>query len=173
MSNKSFFKKSKNQNGQALVEFVLFLPFMLMMYSIIMNVSNAINASINQQKVTRAYFYYRMQNNSMVPKPRRGSPDPSVGWTTFGMHITGWASELYNNSVPVAACFKFNIPLGSTAEDSCKEAYNKKTTQYIRVGTVYGICGTTYKKDPTGILRLPAGGISGISTISADSCLIR
>ena len=48
------------QQGQALVEFIIFLPFMLMMYTVVITLGDAINGSINQQKATRAYFYYRL-----------------------------------------------------------------------------------------------------------------
>lgn len=160
-----------DENGQALIEFVLFLPFMLMTYSIIMNVSNAINASLNQQKVTRAYFYYRMQNNSTIPKPRRGGDQPYMNWSTFGMQIVGWAKELEQNK-PVAACFKFNIPLGKTEGDKCNQGYSKTTTQYIRVGTVYGVCGATYMNSGGSIMRQPSHGIQGISVIDGTSCTI-
>ena len=166
-----FFPKILNEKGQSLVEFVLFLPFMLMTYSIIMNVSNAINASLNQQKVTRAYFYYRMQNNSTIPKPRRDGVEPYANWGTFGMQIIGWAAQIENNR-PVAACFKFNIPLGKTKKDECNEGYATETTQFIRVGTVYGVCGATYSNNNGSILRLPTGGVPGISVINDNSCLI-
>lgn len=170
MKNK-FVPKFLNEKGQSLVEFVLFLPFMLMTYSIIMNVSNAINASLNQQKVTRAYFYYRMQNNSTIPKPRRDGNEPSGSWGTFGMQIIGWAAEIENN-LPVAACFKFNIPLGQAKKDKCNQGYNTETTQFIRVGTVYGVCGATYLNSNGSTLRLPTGGVPGISVINDNSCLI-
>lgn len=159
------------EKGQALIEFVLFLPFMLMTYSIIMNVSNAINASLNQQKVTRAYFYYRMQNNSTIPKPRRDGVNPHNNWSTFGMQIIGWAEERVDDS-PVAACFKFNIPLGDTEGDSCKEGYTKTTTQYIRVGTVYGVCGATYANIGGNINQFPTATITN-EFLTQDSCVIQ
>jgi hypothetical protein len=170
MKNK-FIPKFLNEEGQALVEFVLFLPFMLMTYSIIMNVSNAINASLNQQKVTRAYFYYRMQNNSTLPKPRRSGAKPYENWGTFGMQIIGWAAGIESQR-PVAACFKFNIPLGKNKKDVCNNGYTKETTQFIRVGTVYGVCGATYSNTGGSTLRLPSGGVPGVTVINSNSCLI-
>jgi hypothetical protein len=171
------FKLLKNQKGQSLIEFVLFLPFMMMIYSVIINVSGAINASLNQQKVTRAYFYYNMQNNSTIPKPRRNGPDPSDSWQKFGMQIMGWATELADSSgdggLPVAACFKFNLPLGTGEEDNCEDAYSGKATQYIRVGTVYGVCGATYKKSGGSKIRLPSGGIPVIEAVEAQGCWIQ
>ncbi len=169
--NRLFFKKIQNEKGQSLIEFVLFLPFMLMLYSVIINVSNAINGSINQQKVTRAYFYYNMQNNSMIPKPTRGA-DPSENWSSFGMQIMGWNTKIINES-PVMACYKFNLPLGTGDEDNCDSAYSGKTTQYIRVGTVYGVCGATYKKVGGGNVRVPSGGQAAGHAVGLDSCYIQ
>jgi hypothetical protein len=170
-------KLLKNQEGQSLIEFVLFLPFMMMIYSVIINVSGAINASLNQQKVTRAYFYYNMQNNSTIPKPRRNGSDPSDSWQMFGMQIMGWATELADGSgdggLPVAACFKFNLPLGTGEADNCKEAYSGKTTQYIRVGTVYGVCGATYQRKGGSKIRVPSGGIPVEAAVSAQGCFIQ
>lgn len=163
----------KNENGQALIEFFLFLPFMLMTYSIIMNVSNAINASLNQQKVTRAYFYYRMQNNSMMPKPRRGRGEIYDKFNVFGMQIVGWTTELYGGLEPVAPCFKFKIPLAGKESDKCLDPYTEQTTQLIRVGTVYGVCGATFVKTDHGYVRAPSDGVGGIATINIDSCLLR
>jgi hypothetical protein len=143
-----------------------------MIYSVIINVSSSINASLNQQKVTRAYFYYNMQNNSTIPKPRRGGGDPSDSWQLFGMQIMGWTTELVDNQ-PVAACFKFNLPLGTGNGDVCEEAYSGKATQYIRVGTVYGVCGATYRRQGTSKIRLPSGGIPVADAVAAQGCYIQ
>lgn len=130
-----------NQEGQALIEFILFLPFILMLYSVVLSIANALNASINQQKVTRSYFYYRLQNNSTAPTPFRGEENTS--FTRFGSHINIWG-ERQIGETPVAACYKFSLPLGELQGDDCENTYDSRSTQYIRVGTVYGICGASY-----------------------------
>lgn len=158
----------KNQKGQSLIEFVLFLPFMLMIYSVIINVSGAINASLNQQKVTRAYFYYTLQNNSMFPGPSREGGDPTASWSYFGMRMLGWSTQLIDNK-PVAPCFKFNISLGESDGDVCEEAYSGKSTQYIRVGTVYGACGATFEQSPAGI-RMASPLTSNSPPLSTQGC---
>src|SRR5690554_6637793 len=135
-------KNLKNQKGQALIEFILFFPFLLMMYSVTLSIANSINASINQQKQTRGYFYYRVQNNAMTPMPDRdGGPS---AFTRFGMDVTLWGHKVIGNR-PVASCFKFNVPLGAGEGDECEKGYSGKTTQFIRVGTAYGVCGATYQ----------------------------
>jgi len=161
----------EDESGQALIEFLLFLPFLLMMYSVTLSLSNAINGSINQQKVTRAYFYYRIQNNSTIPKPRRSGSQPYNSWKTFGMQIMGWSKEM-KNQIPVAPCYKFNLPLGKKDGDSCESSYSENTTQYIRVGTVYGVCGATYTNSNNQITRAPNGGQPS-KTVAALSCQIK
>jgi hypothetical protein len=168
LMNRFLDKMTKNEKGQSMIEFVLFLPFMLMIYSVIINVSGAINASLNQQKVTRAYFYYTLQNNSMFPGPSRESGDPTAGWNTFGMRILGWSTQLIDNK-PVAPCFKFNISLGETDGDVCEEPYSGKSTQFIRVGTVYGACGATYQRTPAGVLIASPVGVQS-PPLSTQGC---
>ena len=161
-------KRILNEKGQALMEFVLFLPFLLMMYSVTMSIANSINASINQQKVTRSYFYYRLQNNSSAPVAYRGeAPAP---FNRFGQHVNLWG-EREIGDVPLAACFKLNIPLGNREEDSCEDSYESSTTQYIRVGTVYGICGATYVREGANLVRLPNISLNG-SQISSPAEVI-
>jgi hypothetical protein len=157
--------KFLDQKGQAILEFMLFLPFMLMMYSVSLSIGSAINASINQQKITRGYFYYSAQNNSVLPNPRRTGPEPSDGWSVFGMQIMGWATRLVDGRTPEAPCYKFKLPLGESAGDVCEEQYSGNSSQYIRVKTVYGICGATYVKSGSAVIPYPrgaavAGGIS-------------
>lgn len=165
-------KKILNQKGQALFEFFIFLPLMLMLYATISSLGNAINGSINQQKATRAYFYYINQNNSMAPKPVKGNPVEDA-WKLFGLTIMGWKEKFGNGTTPVATCYEFKLPLGETEGDNCEEQYSGKTTQFIRVGTVYGVCGATYQNDGKQIILLP--GASGLSTSvsSSQGCTIQ
>jgi hypothetical protein len=168
LMNKKLRKIIQQEKGQSLIEFVLFLPFMLMIYSVIINVSGAINASLNQQKVTRSYFYYTLQNNSMFPGPSREGGDPTQNWQYFGMRILGWSTQLID-SKPVAPCFKFNIALGESSGDACEDPYSGKSTQYIRVGTVYGACGATFERSPKGV-RIASPITSNSPPLSTQGC---
>jgi hypothetical protein len=132
----------KNQSGQALIELIIFLPLMFSLYGIISGFANAINGSINQQKITRSYFYFRVQNNSMIPKP---SVDIALSWSRFGMSFIGWADYLDGDD-PVSPCYQVTIPLSAETTDSCENEYATTSTQFIRVATVYGVCGATYAK---------------------------
>lgn len=165
----------KNQKGQALIELIIFLPLMLMFYTMIAGFANAINGSINQQKITRGYFYYRAQANSTLPKP---SVTDSGGfshdsWKRFGMFIIGWSDHL-ENFRPVAPCYKITVPLGQNQNDSCATKYTNTSTQYIRVQTVYGICGATYENIGGEIFSIPDhDGMDFSYLIGAGSCLIQ
>jgi hypothetical protein len=172
---------NNNQKGQALIELILFLPFMLMMYTVVVSLGDSIYASINQQKITRAYFYYRMQNNSQISKPQRNDGGGLINstWTQFGHFFIGWADYL-NSDSPVAPCFKLNLPFAPGAGDSCDTSYTNLTTQFVRVATVYGVCGATIGKgteSPGDFVELPGGmagsGSSILDTIlDASNCLI-
>lgn len=172
MDAKKINKTLLSEDGQGLVEFFFFLPFMLMMYSVCLSLASSINSSINQQKVTRGYFYYIMQNNSMIPTPRRDGERPENSWNNFGMHINVWGEEyLQGTDTPKATCFRFNVPLGLAEQDSCEKAYRERTTQFIRVSTAYGVCGATYNNQNGRFMRYP-NPLSTIGVISAFSCQI-
>lgn len=163
-------KKILKEEGQAIMEFILFLPFMMMMYFAILSISGAINASINQQKITRGYFYYRLGHNSTMPRPRRDGQEPSSSWSTFGMQIMGWAEDFVDNNNPVAPCFALNIPFAELGDETCQEAYTKDATKFIRVQTVYGVCGATYTKfSNNNNIRHPDGGAPTVA-IGSTAC---
>lgn len=169
-----------DHKGQALIEFVLFLPFMMMMYMSILSIGNAINASINQQKITRGYFFYRLSNNSTMPRPirRTGATEPSASWSTFGMQITGWAENFVGRSeTPVSACFKIALPFEEDDEE-CDQTFTETRTKFIRTETVYGLCGATYQKHQGSgqNVRHPdadtANGFDPRIVITPDACTI-
>ncbi len=143
----------KNEQGQALIELIIFLPLMFVIYSLIGGFAGAINGSINQQKVTRSYFYYRAQNNSTIPKPGEGNT--YVSWTRFGMFFIGWKERFDGSDVPVLPCYKMSVPLKPADADKCEEKYTRTTSQFIRVGTVYGVCGATYGKVGAEVYQMP------------------
>ena len=129
--------------------------------------------SINQQKVARAYFYYKVQNNSTIPKPN----SPYANWKTFGMYFIGWADYLQSGAdesgQPVAPCYRLTVPLAANADDKCDTKYTKPTTQFIRVQTVYGMCGASYEKIDSAVHPVPdfSGG-DFTSMVSRDGCTI-
>jgi len=175
-------KKIAQQRGQALVEFIIFLPLMLAMYTLVVTLGDAINGSINQQKSTRAYFYFRMQNSPNITRPFRLGPAKFYeSWQSFGHFWLGWTDYLEGgaNGQPVAPCYKLNLPFGTGSGDKCDESYSRETTPFIRVGTVYGACGATYGKSSGAggeYAEVPRDGNSDemiLGAISESSCVIR
>lgn len=147
--------KQNNEKGQALLELIIFLPLMFTVYAIVTGFANAIFGSINQQKATRAYFYYRVQNNSTIPR----RPPDGVSWTRYGSFFVGWRDRI-ENDLPVAPCYRISIPLKNADSDNCEGEYTappsgRASTQFMRVGTVYGFCGATYDKRNTSIYTVP------------------
>ena len=161
-----------DERGQALVEFIVFLPFMLMMYTVVVSLGDAIHGSINQQKATRAYFYYRLQNNSQISKIQaNGSGTPGSDLQFIGHNFVGWADYL-EGEVPSLPCYKLNLPFAPAADDRCEDAYDSVTTQFIRVGTVYGLCGASMEKIDGSFVEQPSN--QQVNTVvESGSCWIR
>lgn len=159
----------KNQSGQALIELIIFLPLMFTLYSIISGFAGAINGSINQQKATRAYAFYLNQNSSYFPSPG----GMSANMQKTGQNVVGWKSKL-EGETPLMPCYRISLPLKGSRSESCDEAYSEQTTQYIRVGTVFGLCGGTYVRQGSYVNLIPNGtGENFKSAYNIDSCLIR
>jgi hypothetical protein len=164
--------KEKNQKGQALIELIVFLPLIITLYSVIGGFAASINGSINQQKITRAYFYYRAQNNSTIPKPDANRV--YMNWNQFGMFYIGWKESFVGGETPVMPCYRINIPFKTAPTDKCEDAYTNTNTLFVRVGTVYGICGTTFVKINNHVHYAPDRlGIDYKQVIDRNSCIIR
>lgn len=166
--------RKNNQKGQALIELIIFLPLMFMFYSMISGFANAINGSINQQKITRGYFYYRLQSNSMVPKPQAGDYS---SMSSFGMFYIGWKEKFTSGSdeagKPVSPCYKLSIPLAAGVTDNCEDKYTTPSTMFIRVQTVYGICGASYARSGSYVSMIPDfSGADFMDTVKKESCYL-
>lgn len=162
-------RKSNPESGQALIELIVFLPLIVTLYSVIAGFASSINGSINQQKVARAYFYYRIQNNSSTPGPNVANKS----WSLFGIFYIGWKERFEGDDQPVMPCYKVNIPFKNTPEDNCDEAYSKTETTWVRVGTVYGICGATYSQNNGDVHAVPDGRTRSFAVLSDPSgCII-
>ncbi|MFL5783812.1 MAG: hypothetical protein ACJ76H_04320 [Bacteriovoracaceae bacterium] len=164
----------QNEKGQALLELVIFLPLMFVVYGLVTGFANAIFGSINQQKFTRNYFYYRVQNNSTIPR----RPPSDVNWKKFGMYFVGWREKMVADENPYAPCYRVSIMVKGADNDSCEESYSgtaddRPSTQYMRVGTVYGFCGATYVTEDRNIYPVPHKRLMSYqSLLDNSSCSI-
>ncbi len=155
-------KNIKSQKGQAVFEFIFFLPIILILYAIVVTLGSSINGSINQQKAARGYFYARVKNNSTVPK----FEDTDSSWTRFGMTWIGWKEKFKSGGdSPLAPCYKLQIPFDGADPGDCG-TWNDTKPKFVRVQTVYGICGTTYEKVNGSFIRSP-------NNSDVDACTIK
>lgn len=164
--------KKRVQKGQALIELIIFLPIMITVYSVVSGFANSINGAINQQKITRSYFYNRLQNNSHFPGPNLVG-DTKQNWTVFSVFYIGWKESFMGGALPVMPCYKVSIPFKNSPQDKCDEGYAQKNTLWIRVGTVYGVCGTTYLNTGDNVFYVPdLRGTSFNTLTDRGSCII-
>lgn len=159
----------KNEDGQAIIEMVIFFPLLALLFMYFLNITASINGSINQQKITRSYFFARLKSNSLYPF---GHDAREADWGYFGMSFIGWSEKFNTSNEPLAPCYSAKVPFFSTDETSCTEKYSGSRTNYIRVGTVFGMCGTTYQMGSGGeYLR---GVVKEPSEVSSwESCTIQ
>ena len=165
-------KKEKNLNnekGQAIFEFILFLPFLILLFTIMSTVGNSINGSINQQKATRAYFFNLTKGNSFVPNRKDLTNYKNVGNFNVGMAGLGWIKRLENRN-PVAPCYKLNTFYGSEdGPESCDEPTTAaSTTRFIKVFTYFGLCGESYTAPNSDVFQ-EASSQKGFETCKIDS----
>lgn len=131
--------------GQALIEFIIFLPFLVGLLALMYTIAGAINGSINQQKAARGYFYNIIANNSTLPLSRTVYGLKGIGATNIGVYSIGWMDEIVNNTEPVAPCYQINSLIAGELNDQCKEPFSsEKKSRFIKVFTMYGVCGNLY-----------------------------
>lgn len=164
--------KVRNEKGQALIELIIFLPLMFTVYALVNGFANAIYGSINQQKFTRNYLYYRTQNNSTIPR----RPDNSLAWTKYGMYYVGWRERVIDEQ-PYQPCYRISIPITGAGSETCESTYtsdgDSPSTQFMRIGTVYGFCGATYLRNNQINFLAPNRPDLNYQTVTDESsCLI-
>ncbi|MCY4643110.1 MAG: hypothetical protein OXB88_00670 [Bacteriovoracales bacterium] len=146
-----------SSRGQAIFEFIIFLPIMLVFYGIIVSISSAINGSINQQKSTRGFLYSTIKGNPNIPIREL----VQTNFQDSGVQIQGMMAQLYaeklstqGNLRPYATCYK--VPLyGQDDGEACDDVTGANdSSPFIRIKTGYGLCGATYLTDQNGLIRI-------------------
>ncbi len=133
-----------NEKGQAVFELIAFLPFLIFIFTIMVTIGNSINASINQQKVTRRYFYYLLKGNSTAPTQEDLNEWLNSGISFAGMSALGFRAK-EQGDLSFAPCFKFTTLFTGDQGETCDEPLKGEAkSNFVRVFTFYGICGETY-----------------------------
>lgn len=142
-------KKFFNQKGQALFEMILFLPFLMFLYTIYYTAGNSISGSINQQKAVRGYFYAIVKGNSyIIPLvDLKFFRDSNI--TKIGFNSVGWNEHL-SGKKSFSPCFKFSSLLKNNSTEECEgsEREAEGSSRFIRLFTFYGVCGPYYTSTP-------------------------
>jgi hypothetical protein len=137
--------RMKNEQGQAIFEFVVFIPFFLVLFTIFVSLAGSINSAINQQKATRGYFFYSIKGNSMLPPAEDLLELQENGVHTVGMYAFGWRKSGVGKT-PYAPCYKLQSFQNETIERKCEDAvpFGEEISSYIKVMSVFGVCSATY-----------------------------
>lgn len=137
----------KNQKGQAIFEFIIFMPFLVLLYTILYTVGNSINGSINQQKAVRGYFYTLVKSNSYLLNAVDIAELKNKAINKAGFFAIGW-SEKKQGETRFAPCFKFSSMVKGTSPEDCDDSKrpDEGSSTYIRLFTAYGVCGAIFKK---------------------------
>ena len=140
-------KLKKCERGQALFEFVVFLPFLLFILVIMYTVGNAINGSINQQKAARRYFFYIVKGNSTLPRASNLNRYAQEGLELVGSMSVGWREKSSSDTNPYATCYALPTLFGKSDDDECdRPSTDEGRSNFIRIYTLFGVCGETYSR---------------------------
>jgi hypothetical protein len=165
----------KNEKGQAIFEFVIFLPFLIFIYTAFINIAGAINGSINQQKATRGYFYRILLHDSKAPNRSTMEFLGSQGLNVIGNTSIGWRmKEGAGGTSGYGACHKFLAFFGNSSDEECDELRNGEIdSNFVKVFTFYGLCANTYMKSSNGYFKetnfLREGPFAGL--LDSDHCV--
>ena len=140
-----------NQRGQALFEMIIFIPFLIFLYTIYSTTGNSISSSINQQKAVRGYFYSLNKGNSYLNTYADLERFRDKSIQMVGFSAIGWREKSKGGGdVSFAPCFKFSTMLKNGATEDCDDSSRESdsdgnsTTRIIRIFTYYGVCGPVY-----------------------------
>ena len=144
-------EKILNNKGQAIFETMLFVPVLLFFVVYITRIGSAINSSINQQTVTRAYTYYLLKGNS---KGNRTTDLESYSnLEQVGAFMIGYRQKEGTGDTSIAPCFSIpRLPWIPATSETCETAdgVNGVESTFIRVFTFYGVCGENYTRTQGG-----------------------
>jgi hypothetical protein len=141
-------KKNKyiiDEKGQAFFEMIMFVPFMLFLFTLIVTFGNSVNGAINQNKLLRGFFYTTTRNNSYGHTLKTLTDLQGFGMDSSGLHNLAFAEDSEGNN-RFASCYRINRFFGGRNEEECKDRTSgAEESAYIRVFTYYGLCGANWR----------------------------
>jgi hypothetical protein len=144
--------KLLNQKGQAIFEMIIFLPFLIFLYTIFYTVGNSISGSINQQKAVRGYFYQLVKGNSYVLSTIDLDSLNGKSIDSAGFFAIGWAEKKDGGAdgTPFGNCFKFGSLLRNGSSETCEDPSTSDQpglkSSFVRIFTMYGVCGPVFTR---------------------------
>lgn len=143
-------KMIKNNKGQSVVEFLFFLPFIIVLFVMTIAITSSINGAINQQKAARSFFFFISKSNPKYPSLQNLSRFSGRGLKTVGVQVIGWM-DYGKGEVPVAPCYSLESLISDVASDTCEApgaSDGDATSKFIRSYTLFGVCSSyVYKTD--------------------------
>lgn len=165
-------KYLSNEKGQALFEMILFIPFILFLYTIYYTAGNAINGSIVQQKAVRGYFYISLKGNSYIVNRVDLLHLKDQGMKRIGFNAFGWTDHMGGSGgkESFGTCFKFSSLLknGSNEECDSNARDSEGSSRYVRLFTFYGVCGPNYTINTQDQLYVNPG----LQAFGRESCVV-
>jgi len=122
-------------------EFIIFLPFVVVLFKMFLNIGGAINGSINQQKSLRGYYYYLNKGNSYFPD-KTLLENEFNSFSEVGFYAVGFVEQL-KGETPIAPCYKIE-PFFGEDFDKCLDKPKQNKSQFIKPKTMYGLCGPVF-----------------------------
>lgn len=154
-------RNKKKQSGQALVEFLLFAPLLILLVWYLVKANMAINVGIVGQKHARSQVFLKMFNH--MGGPAKGVPGiqdfVSMDRSAFFIGVSGTVvTGPGDYPAPVVANGQgINPTADPTASDDPGEAPVGASRQKIRVRTAFGICTHRKFNEQTKSLRTFCG----------------
>ncbi len=90
------------------------------------------------------------------------------------MFFIGWSDKEIDESSPqpYSTCYQISFPVEGASSDRCENPYTNASTQFIRVGTVYGVCGNTFVTVGGRVSYAPESGAGFRSVVDYGACAI-
>lgn len=161
----------KNEKGQAIFELVVFLPFLVFLYTTYYTLGNSINGSINQQKATRRYLFYLLKGNSRALVVKDLQSYVGSGIQSAGNFAVGWRekSSGATGGASFATCYRFNTLFASEADEECDGRNSEISSNFIKVFTFFGVCGENYSAQTGSVLTpVQSSGFYGNCRLSGN-----